>query len=459
MGDTKREVNRVLLITLFLNLLVAFGKIVTGMLTGALAITADGFHSLADGASNLVGLVGNRVAGNPPDQNHPYGHQRFETLAALGIGVLLLFTAWEMLGGVIARLTGHGELPDTTPLSFGVMIATLLINTGVNRYQVGQAKRLKSEILLADAANTGSDIFVTLAVLVSMVLITAFGWYWADTVTALIVVVLIGRAAWEIMHRTGSVLVDTAPLTPEQLTGLVLQNSAVTGVVRARSRGAKDAAIIDLDLQIAPETTAERSASVRDAVEENLRTKLPGVLEVNIQFVPAEPEQRDYRVLVPITAEALGLAAHHVYLNQTSDGDVLELHVEVPASKTLNEAHELASQLETALQRRLPELADVVTHIEPAPVEAGNGLHVECSLEKIAGAVVPLLQNHYPDIDWHDLQVFEQARGAGITLHASLAPEITIEQAHDLAAAAERLLRNEISGLDRVTIHTEPESQ
>ncbi|HEX2619025.1 MAG TPA: cation diffusion facilitator family transporter, partial [Phototrophicaceae bacterium] len=106
MIDTRREVNQVLIITLVLNLVVACGKIVTGLLTGALSITADGFHSLADSTSNVVGLVANTIAGTPPDRDHPYGHQRFETLAALGIGFLLLLTAWETIRGVIERFSG-----------------------------------------------------------------------------------------------------------------------------------------------------------------------------------------------------------------------------------------------------------------------------------------------------------------------------------------------------------------
>jgi divalent metal cation (Fe/Co/Zn/Cd) transporter len=336
------------------------------------------------------------------------------------------------------------------------MITTLIINVGVNRYEAAQGKRLKSEVLIADAAHTGADIFVTLSVLVSMGLIVVFRWYWMDTVTAVVVVVLIGRTAWKIVQRTGSILVDTAPFTPEQLTALALQTQAVTGVARARSRGSFDAATIDIDLRIAPETTADRSAAIALAVEENLRSQLPGIVEVNVQFLPTEPTSRDYHLLSELTAEALGLDAHHIYLNQSSAGDVLELHVEVPPGQTLDQAHELASQLETALKRRLPELAGVVTHIEPAPLPISHINGVVTASQKMTQHIFEVLRTHYPEVDWHDLHVFEQPRGAGLTLHATLTPELTIEEAHDLAAAAERLLRTEVTGLDRITIHTEP---
>ena len=124
----RRQVRQVLLITLALNLVVAFSKILIGVVSGALAITADGFHSLVDGSSNVVALVANRIAGQPPDAEHPYGHRRFETIAALAIGAFLLLTAWEIVGSALERLGGSGETPQITPLTFAVMLATLAVN-------------------------------------------------------------------------------------------------------------------------------------------------------------------------------------------------------------------------------------------------------------------------------------------------------------------------------------------
>ena len=93
MTSQRKQVEQVLSFTLILNLLVAVGKIVVGLMSGALAITADGVHSLTDGAGNIAGLVAIRIADRPPDDNHPYGHRKFETLSALLIGGLLLLTA------------------------------------------------------------------------------------------------------------------------------------------------------------------------------------------------------------------------------------------------------------------------------------------------------------------------------------------------------------------------------
>ncbi|MEP7290507.1 MAG: cation diffusion facilitator family transporter, partial [Chloroflexota bacterium] len=169
--NARRDVGRVLTITLLLNFAVALGKIAIGSATGAISITADGFHSLMDGTSNVIGLVANRLAGKPADEGHPYGHRRFETIAALMIGILLLLTAWEIISSALERFTS-GEKPEVNPLVFVVLIVTLAVNLFVSRYEKREGQRLKSELLIADAANTGADVFVTLSVLVSMVLVS-----------------------------------------------------------------------------------------------------------------------------------------------------------------------------------------------------------------------------------------------------------------------------------------------
>src|SRR5690606_17947362 len=293
-----------------INITVAIGKIVVGMVSGAISITADGFHSLMDGSSNVVGLIANYVAEQPPDEDHPYGHRRFETIAALGIGVLLLVTAWEIVSGAIERLQ-TGDQPEITALTFAVLIATLLVNIFISRYERREGKRLNSELLIADAANTGADVFVTLSVLASMVLVS-FGLTWADPIAALIIVVLIGRAGWQVLRSTGGVLVDTAPYAPEMLRSLAETVPSVERVVRARSRGPADAAHIDIDVQVPPETTAEHSAAIADAVRKAIHERLQGVAEVAIHFMPTPNAAPDYALAVRARADALGLSTHEV---------------------------------------------------------------------------------------------------------------------------------------------------
>lgn len=278
----QKAVQRVLIITLILNLAVALGKIALGIFTGALAIAADGFHSITDSAGNVAGLIAVQVAIKPADHNHPYGHRRFESLAALLIGALLLLTAWEIVQGLLERLK-EAQAPEINALSFAVMLGTLLINIAVSRYQIAQGKRLKSEILLADAKNTSADVFVTLSVMFSMAVVALTGWIWIDALAAFLVVILIGKAAWGILRQTGSVLVDTAPYEQDELSAIV---GDMGEVVRARSRGSRDAAHIDIDLRVPAEMTVANSEKLACKIRQRLENKLGGISEVEVHFMP-----------------------------------------------------------------------------------------------------------------------------------------------------------------------------
>jgi len=453
--NNRRNVRQVLLITLAFNLLVAFGKITVGLLSGALAITADGFHSLIDGASNVVGLIANHIAMQPPDEDHPYGHRRFETLAALMIGAFLVLAAWEIGWSALDRLQSATVI-TLTPLTFGVMLGTLLVNIGVSTYQIREGKRLNSELLLADARNTRTDVFVTLSVIISMGVVSVTGWAGVDTLAALIVVVLIAHAAWRILLETGRVLVDTAPYTPEYLAALVCDVPGVRRVIRARSRGTADSAHIDIDVLVDAHMTTAQTAALKQAIDERLCCDLSDVAEVEVHFVPQiETQFRNYPLIVRAVADRLGLATHEVNVIIAEHRRVLHMHVEVAPDQSLQAAHEQVTVLEHDLMARLPELDEIITHIEPLRPAAQVQI-VPVEHREVCRRVHHLLDTRFPDIDWHDLNVYGHSGDFSVTTHAVMAPEITVETAHNLAEDAETLVRAHMPDLSRVTIHTEP---
>ncbi len=455
MPTRSQAINRVLSITLILNLAVAAAKILLGLMTGALAISADGLHSIVDSSGNVTGLIATRMAAAPPDDDHPYGHSRYESLAALAIGVLLLFTAFEIAQGAIERLHS-GSQPNLTPLAFGVMLATLVINILVNRYQVREGKRLDSEILLADAANTGSDVLVTLSVLGSMALTALLGWGWIDVAAAFFVTVLIGRAAFKILSRTGRVLVDTAPFAPEVLEAAVREIPAVEDVLRVRSRGSNGEALVDIDLSVNPTMTAEESAALALSVRSRLQSEMPGIREVEVHFAPGYAQQPDYAQSARVQAVPLALSAHEVVVSDSPDGKVVEMHVEVPANQRLVDAHARVSQLEQAVKQNLPDVVEVITHIEPALQATPIPAQGSPQTQQVEARVRDLLHHHYPNSGWHHLYVHPLERGYATSMHLTLSPDLSVEAAHHIAEQMELQIRSAIPSVERVTIHTEP---
>ncbi|MEE8218421.1 MAG: cation diffusion facilitator family transporter, partial [Vicinamibacteria bacterium] len=157
---TRAGVQRVLWLTLVLNLGVSGGKVVVGLLSGSLAMVADGYHSLVDGSNNVIGLIVAAYAFAPPDRGHPYGHRKFETAAAAAIGVALLVLAYHVLEGALGRVTSPGALPEIGPLNWVVMFVTMAVNVFVSWYEEREGRRLQSAFLLADATHTRADLFV-----------------------------------------------------------------------------------------------------------------------------------------------------------------------------------------------------------------------------------------------------------------------------------------------------------
>ena len=237
--NRSQSIQCVLKTTLVANLLVAVGKLTVGILSRSLSMVADGIHSLVDATSNIVGLIGSAIASQPPDDEHPYGHRRFETLASLVIGGSLLLTAWEISKSSVERLINPVE-PEIGPINFIVMIVTLIINIVVSTYERQQGKKLKAEVLLADADHTRTDIYISLAVLAGLVAVK-LGLPWADALIALIVVGLIITTAWGILRRAAGILVDQAALDPTELGQLIEAVPGVDDVIRVRSRGPDDA--------------------------------------------------------------------------------------------------------------------------------------------------------------------------------------------------------------------------
>jgi divalent metal cation (Fe/Co/Zn/Cd) transporter len=340
------------------------------------------------------------------------------------------------------------------------MIGTLAVNLFVTWYEAREGRRLKSELLSADAAHTRTDVFVTVSVLVSMVFVVTLNWLWMDTVAALVIVVLILKAAWDILRRTSGVLVDTAPYSQQQLTGWVETVPSVERVLRARSRGPADAAHIDIDVQVAPEMTADHTAAIASAISDRLNQKIEGIAEVEVHFAPRAWNEQDYALSARAQADALGLSTHEVLVTDAPDGKVLEMHVEVPPGQTLAEAHERVSRLEQNIQASVPEVVEVLTHIEPAhvSVEADlSGDEIAAQRARISRQALDLLRRRFPGRNWHDLRVqVHNGEVFNLTAHVSLEPQMSVEAAHALAEEAELLLRTSIPHLQRVTIHTEP---
>lgn len=278
------EVRKVLTRILVLNVAVALVKIVYGQLTGSLGILSDGVHSLTDGASNVVGLIGLRLARKPPDANHPYGHRKFETLAAGMIALLLLVIVLEVSQAAIARFRSGGA-PTVTPMSFVIMLTTLAVNIAVVRAERSAGRRLSSELLLADAHHTQSDVLTSIAVIAGLVG-TASGYPILDPMAALVIVGFIGHAGFEIARDTARILSDATVISEEEVRRVVQSVPTVLGCHHIRSRGSDDHAFLDLHIWLDATTPLAEAHAVSHMVKDLLMERYPQIADAVIHIEP-----------------------------------------------------------------------------------------------------------------------------------------------------------------------------
>ena len=284
------EVRRVLVRILFLNVGVALAKIGFGQLSGSISILSDGFHSLTDGASNVVALVGLRLAQKPPDANHPYGHRKFETLAAGGIALFLLLVVVEVAQAAFFRFRSGGA-PSVTAASFAIMLGTLAINIAVVRAERRAAHRLASELLLADARHTQSDVLTSIAVIAALAG-SAYGYPILDPLAALIIVGFIGYAGFEIARDAARILSDQIVISEQDITRVVQSVPQVLGCHRIRSRGSADHVFLDLHVWLDGATPLTDAHAVSHNVKDLLMERYPQIADAIIHIEPPPKDRR-----------------------------------------------------------------------------------------------------------------------------------------------------------------------
>ncbi len=282
--DRYSDVVRVLYRVFVLNIAVAALKITLGYLTGAVSIVSDGFHSLTDSAANIVALVGVSVARRPPDANHPYGHRKYETIASVAILLFLIIVLVQVVTSALDRLRSGGT-PKVFPEGIGVMVFTLVVNLIVVAYELRAGRRLNSEVLLADAKHTRSDVMTTLTVLGALIGVSA-GYPILDPVAALLVAGFIGHACWEIAQHASRILSDEMVIAEGDVRAVVESVPDVLGCHHIRTRGSSDHVFVDLHVWLEPLTPLFAAHATSHQVKDALMTRYPQIQDVVIHIEP-----------------------------------------------------------------------------------------------------------------------------------------------------------------------------
>ena len=275
------KVQHVILIEGTANFVVLFAKLWVGITSGSLAILGDAIHSLTDIINNILAWVVIRLSSMPPDREHPYGHRKFETLAVFFLASLLAVLAFELALHAIKK-----EDTEIVSSSFelGIMLGVLFVNISLATWERKWARRLRSDILLADASHTFADVLTTIVVILGWQL-SAMGFLWLDRACALAVAGLIFYLAYNLFKKTKPVLVDEFALDPELLTHAIINVEDVLQVNRVRSRWIGSDKAIDIVITVDPNLSTDESHKIATEIESLIEDKF-GVSDISIHVEP-----------------------------------------------------------------------------------------------------------------------------------------------------------------------------
>ena len=286
-ADNYHRVRRILWIILVLNMTVAIAKIVVGSIIKSSSVTADGFHSLTDGSSNIIGLIGIRLASKPVDTDHPYGHGKFETLSGLFISCMLFILSGNIVLEA-ARKFINPVAPDITVESLIMLLGTLIVNILVSLLEYKKGKELDSAILISDSMHTRSDIFISTGVLITLMAIKLGLPPFIDSAVSLIVAGFILYAGYEIFKLNRDILVDRAAIDVDRIKEIAVSFDEVMDVHSIRSRGDKNSLFIDMHIMTKPDLSIEESHHLVHSIEDRIRNDITQNAQVSAHIEPYE---------------------------------------------------------------------------------------------------------------------------------------------------------------------------
>lgn len=270
MQNNYKKIKSILWIILFANMGTALLKILAGTAISSASLVSDGYHSITDGASNIVGIIGIYFASKPHDKEHPYGHSKFEVITGLFIGMMLLFIAGKVSLETLSSFKNPSP-PNVSVESLIALIITLIINVLVSTYEYKKGKELNSHILISDSVHTKSDIFISIGVLVTLVGVKLGLPAIIDPIASLVVAGFVLHAAYEIFKSTIDILVDRATVDDSDIEEILKQYKEVKDFHNIRSRGSEFNIHVDMHIIVDSQMTVEEAHKLSHDIEESIR--------------------------------------------------------------------------------------------------------------------------------------------------------------------------------------------
>jgi len=441
--------------------LITTAKIAVGVTTGSLGILSEAAHSALDLIAALLTYFSVGVSDKPADADHQYGHGKVENFSAfVETGLLLITTAWVIYEAVLRLFFRRVEV-EPSVWAFAVMLISMAVDWWRSQALGRIATKYQSQALEADALHFSTDVWSSGVVVLGLALILLGRLYhldWllrADPIAALFVAGVIVSVSWRLARRTVDALLDAAPAgVRAQITDAVTRVDGVLEVGRVRIRRAGNHYFADLSVGLARTVTFQRSEQLVAAVTEAVHSILPEA-DVTVQPLPRAQGSENIFDRIRAVATRHNLNVHDISVQDLAGHLHVEQHVELDERLSLKTAHDQVTELEADMRHEVPEIADILTHIEsePATIETGDELVRDAELERRLKKAA----SQFPEIvDMHDIQIKKVRGRLYVSCHCTFSDDLPLARVHDIQTDLEIHFKQDAPELFRVLIHPEP---
>ncbi len=442
-------------ISIFASAGMAAAKFVVGIAIGSLALISEALHSSVDLMATIVTWLVVRVSDRPADDEHHYGHGKFESLSALGIIAMLYVLAGGILVASYGRLREGTPPPVLSAIPFVVLLIDIAVNLWRARALHRAARDTKSQALAADALHFASDVLGSSAVIVGLML-SGLGYHWGDAAAAIAVAVMIALLGLRLARSTVETLLDRAPQgAAEKATAAIGSVPGVVGVERLRVRMVGPTHFIDAIAEVPRTYPIDRVEQIKRTAQEAV-TQALGDADLTFTAVPVARDNESVRERIMVIARNSGLAIHHVTVHDLGGKLTVSIDLEVDGEMALTAAHDIAHELERSIREDFGEDVEVDTHIEPLEPELPHGTDTAPARVEAVKAALSRFAADGAIHDIHNVRVRNTDAGEIVNFHCRAAPSMSVIKVHDSVDEIERALRRAFPSIKRVISHAEP---
>jgi len=446
---------RVAAISVFASASMAAAKFVVGIVIGSLALVSEALHSSVDLIAAIITWVVVRLSDQPADEQHHYGHGKFESISALGVIAILYVLAGGILVEAYSRLRQGAPPPSISAIPFVVLLIDIAVNLWRARALHRVARETRSQALAADALHFTSDVMGSLAVIVGLAL-AGLGFWWGDAAAAIAVAGMIALLGLRMARSTVETLLDRAPEgVARQAQSAILQVAGVVGVERLRARMVGSTHFIDAIVKVPRTYPIDRVDAVKQKVQAAVANAL-GDADVTFTSVPVALDDESVRERIMVIARNSGLAIHHVTVHNLGGKLIVSIDLEVDGDMALKEAHDITRDLERSIRDEFGSEVEVDTHIEPLEPELPWGTDAAPDRVAIIKTALARFAADTAIVDIHNVRVRDTDAGEIVNFHCRAAPQMSVIKVHEHVDEIERALRRAFPNVKRVISHAEP---